>query len=249
MYYVYKITNIVNNKIYIGVHKSDSIQSDQYLGSGKILNVAVIKYGRDKFKRDILYEFENKQSAYAMQKLIVDKQFVKRKDTYNIKQGGDGGWYRLNETQNIEHISKGKVVVRDKDGNIFQTDVDDPRYLSGQLVSHIKGKVTVKDSNGITFQVDKSDPRYISGQLVGNQKGFIIAKDPNGIIARVSKDDPRWLSGQLVGVAKGNILQGHQLGDKNSQYGTIWVTNGIQNKKIKKEQNIPQGWRRGRKLK
>ena len=207
MYYVYKTTNIVNNKIYIGVHKSDSIQNDEYIGSGKYLNIAILKYGRDKFKRQILYQFESKEKAYLMQSQIVDKQFVKRKDTYNIKLGGEGGG------------------------------------------DHLRGTVTVKDKSGNTFQIDKNDSRYKSGQLVGNQKGFIIAKDPNGIIARVSKDDPRWLSGQLVGVAKGNILQGHQLGQKNSQYGTIWVTNGKQNKKIKKDNNIPQGWRRGRKLK
>lgn len=36
------------------------------------------------------------------------------------------------------------------------------------------------------------------------------------------------------------------MGEHNSQYGTMWITNGIQNKKIKKDQVIPQGWRKGR---
>lgn len=38
-----------------------------------------------------------------------------------------------------------------------------------------------------------------------------------------------------------------QSGDKNSQFGTCWITNGIENKKIKKETEIPQGWYKGRK--
>jgi hypothetical protein len=36
--------------------------------------------------------------------------------------------------------------------------------------------------------------------------------------------------------------------EKNSQFGTCWITNGIENKKIKKDEQIPNGWKLGRKL-
>jgi len=39
-----------------------------------------------------------------------------------------------------------------------------------------------------------------------------------------------------------------QIGVKNSQFGSCWITNGIENKKIKKESLIPDGWKLGRKL-
>ena len=32
----------------------------------------------------------------------------------------------------------------------------------------------------------------------------------------------------------------------NSQFGTMWITNGIENKKIKKTDSIPEGFRKGR---
>jgi hypothetical protein len=35
-------------------------------------------------------------------------------------------------------------------------------------------------------------------------------------------------------------------GDKNSQFGTMWITNGIENKKIKKDSDIPIDWKKGR---
>lgn len=38
-------------------------------------------------------------------------------------------------------------------------------------------------------------------------------------------------------------------GEKNSQYGTCWITNGTENRKIQKGDNIPSGWKLGRNLK
>jgi hypothetical protein len=40
-----------------------------------------------------------------------------------------------------------------------------------------------------------------------------------------------------------------QQGQKNSQYGTCWITDGASNKKIKKQDAIPEGWQLGRKIK
>lgn len=40
-----------------------------------------------------------------------------------------------------------------------------------------------------------------------------------------------------------------QKAEGNSQFGTCWITNGIENKKIKKSENLPKGWEFGRKLK
>ena len=42
---------------------------------------------------------------------------------------------------------------------------------------------------------------------------------------------------------------GHMQGPKNSQYGTFWITNGVDNSKAKSENDIPEGWYKGRKMK
>lgn len=44
-----------------------------------------------------------------------------------------------------------------------------------------------------------------------------------------------------------DIKKNHGKGEKNSQFGTCWITNGKENKKIKKEETIPNGWKLGRK--
>ncbi len=48
-------------------------------------------------------------------------------------------------------------------------------------------------------------------------------------------------------IGKTNSLK--QSGDGNSQHGTMWITNGKENKKIRKEEKIPEGWSKGRKIK
>lgn len=89
-YIVYQTINIVNDKIYIGVHITSDI-NDDYLGSGKVLISAIKKYGKDKFKKEILFIFDNKDDMFTKEKELVNESFVNRTDTYNLKLGGSGG--------------------------------------------------------------------------------------------------------------------------------------------------------------
>lgn len=90
-YYVYKTTNKLNGRYYIGVHKSENIELDSYLGSGCILAKAITKYGKENFEREILFEFDTSAEAFNMEKKIVNEDFVNSDDTYNIAIGGHGG--------------------------------------------------------------------------------------------------------------------------------------------------------------
>ena len=55
---IYKITNIVNGKFYIGKHSTLDI-NDSYMGSGVAIKKAIKKYGKENFTKEILFEFEN----------------------------------------------------------------------------------------------------------------------------------------------------------------------------------------------
>lgn len=55
MYCIYKLTNKINGKTYIGQHKYVDV-NDNYMGSGKILKEAQRKYGLDNFLKEILYK-------------------------------------------------------------------------------------------------------------------------------------------------------------------------------------------------
>lgn len=47
---VYMTTNLVNGKMYVGVHSTENLE-DGYLGSGNLIKKAVKKYGRENFDR------------------------------------------------------------------------------------------------------------------------------------------------------------------------------------------------------
>lgn len=97
-YTVYKTTCLVNNKIYIGVHKTLK-ENDSYLGSGTAFKNAESKYGKDSFNKEIIKIFETKQEAYDLEAKLVTKEFIKLDTNYNLKPGGEGGWDYINETR------------------------------------------------------------------------------------------------------------------------------------------------------
>ena len=59
---------------------------------------------------------------------------------------------------------------------------------------------------------------------------------------------PDWTGKKHSEETKERMRQVDRTGVKNSQSGTCWITNGKENKKIKKENIIPNGWKLGRKL-
>ena len=86
-YTVYQTTNIVNGKIYIGVHKTSN-PMDNYIGSGKVIKESIKKYGKQNFKKEILFIYDNIHEAYLKENELVNKSFVERNDTYNLVCGG-----------------------------------------------------------------------------------------------------------------------------------------------------------------
>jgi hypothetical protein len=89
MYTVYKITNILNNKFYIGVHKTND-PNDSYMGSGRAIKEAIEKYGKDNFIKDVILITENKNQAYELEKTLTT--CFTENNNYNMKLGGVGGF-------------------------------------------------------------------------------------------------------------------------------------------------------------
>ena len=118
-YLIYQITNLVNNKIYIGKHITTKIE-DEYFGSGKLIRKAINKYGLENFVKTILFELQNEEEMNLLEKCVVTQEFCNREDTYNINVGGDGGWSYVNYASDYAVGSQKRLQFHSKGGKACQ---------------------------------------------------------------------------------------------------------------------------------
>lgn len=199
MYYtIYRITNKINSKIYIGKHQTENLD-DGYMGSGKHLKRAITKHGIENFTKEIIFIFDNETEMNAKEREVVTEEFCNRPDTYNICEGGKGGFGYINSSG----------MNNRKDWSIV-----------GPLIS--EGLTGLKrPGNGKNFQAyhDSGKAKY------------------DTFTGRSHTTDAKLKIGE-----KNKML----VGERNGSFGTMWITNGRENQKLKKTDAIPDGWLKGR---
>ena len=89
--YIYKTTNLINGRVYIGQKKG--IFNPQYLGSGLLVNKAINKRGRSNFKLEVIVYAKDKEKLNELEKFYIAKyRKIFGKDIlYNLTNGGTGG--------------------------------------------------------------------------------------------------------------------------------------------------------------
>lgn len=113
--YIYKTTNLVNNKCYIGKHES-SEYDPKYFGSGKILRRAIDKYGIHNFVNEVIDtantydELNDKEKHY-----ITQYKDLYGDNCYNIANGGDGGDVFKYSTPEEKQIFVDKMTAINKE--------------------------------------------------------------------------------------------------------------------------------------
>jgi len=228
MYFIiYKITNNINNKIYIGAHKTSN-KDDGYMGSGKILTYAFNKHGIENYSKEILFTYYNRDEMNAKEKELVNESFVARKDTYNIKLGGYGGWDYVNDAikDDVQYKTKrakagrlaADIILREKHGTNWRS-----------IIAKLGGDAS--RNTWESYSESEKQDRIIK------QKQTLKENYPDGF--RISAQHKEAIS-------KANSIK--QKGSGNSQYGKMWITNGTENKMIKKDQLMPDGFGKGRKI-
>lgn len=221
-YTVYKITNMVNGKIYIGVHKTDDL-NDGYMGSGKRLKYAIEKYGIENFTREYLQVFDNAEDMFKMESELVNEEFIARDDTYNLRLGGFGGFDYINSVANSDQ----KITAGSKGGHSYSL-----RYQTDEK-----------------FRIEQNEKRRVALELWRNSEEYenyiksFKLKFPNGsFFGKAHSDETKSRMSEKAKL---------RTGEKSSGFGSMWIMNAEsgESKKIRKDEPIPEGWIKGRKIK
>jgi len=166
-YIVYKTTNLINNRWYIGVHKTNKDRT--YLGSGDLILDAIKKHGAESFIRETLYTYATDTEAYAKEAELVTTDVVKDRMSYNVRLGGSGGWER--------HLNTDKIIVKDKSGKRLKVNRNDVRYLNGELIPWNRGIPQPKSANEKRSMAAKGKPKARYMCIKCNKSVAIQSKD------------------------------------------------------------------------
>lgn len=189
-HYFYKTINLLNGRFYYG---SSGPKEKDYFGSSKELIIDIKKYGKHNFKCIPLRYFRTREDAFNF-----EFKFLRFIDAKNLKM-----CYNLSNFTRYSPI--GMVSVIDNEGNNFCVSTDDPRYLSGELISSVTGTLKVRDITGKIITVSKNDPRYLSGEFKHISTDRIVARDKDGNILQVTREEFETRN-DLYGHAKGKVV-------------------------------------------
>jgi len=201
IYSIYKATNIINGKSYIGFDSNWPSRKEQHKKDSKNTKKdycfynAIRKYGWENFQFELIYQ--SKDSNHC--KDVMEKYFIEEYRTYtrfedcngyNMTLGGEG---TLGYKHTLESKEKVRLIALGNTRTLGMTN-EKRKELGYSLITGKpigskeceetkkkksetrKGKTTVKDEDGNCFLVYCDDERFKSGELVSVMKGSRIGK-------------------------------------------------------------------------
>jgi group I intron endonuclease len=256
IYTIYRVTNTVNNKCYVGFTSNFKKRKFRHLKDANsdsttaIFHRAIKKWGEDSFKWEELYQSRDADHTLNVMEphFITENNSHKSNWGYNMTFGGEGCAGRLglparraatNQQGEICWVTKNEIeqsggsikplslTTITNNGTITTVTSDYYRENKNKLTHVNKGKVTVRDKNGTILQVDIHNSEYQLGELIPVSIDTIPVKNCDGTKTRIHRDDPRYKSGEFIHTSK----------------NTVWWNNGI--KSTMSEECPGEGWIRG----
>lgn len=220
--YIYKTTNKLNGKIYIGQKKSEKFLHEKYLGSGKILHQAILENGKENFSIELLEECDTSEQLNEREIYWISFYNSTNPEIgYNLSKGGyvprlsgiHNGFYGKHHSAE----TRAKFKLRKK-----LCGEEHPRF--GKHLSE-EAKKRISDKNRGRIKTPEEKQKRLETMNKHGGYGW-------------------WIDDEYR-----QKLSLSQQGRNDWAQGTIWINNGNQTKMIHPDQldkYISQGWVRGR---
>lgn len=171
---LYKTTNNVNGKYYIGVHTTDNL-NDGYIGSGWLFKRALEKYGKENFTREILEIHDNREDALMTEsKIVVTNQ--EDKNSYNLRTGGLGGTIHAESTKELlSNITKKQFYSnesREKHSEIMKQYYKKNPQSDETIKKRAAACTGLKRSDETKAKMSKSQKKYFEDNGVSEETRF-----------------------------------------------------------------------------
>lgn len=218
--YIYKTTNMINGKIYIGQKKSNIFLGNKYLGSGKHLKASIDKYGSSNFKCELICWAVNKEELNMLEQYYI-KQFNSQNTDigYNITAGGECGSGPHSQEWKLAHSGKGngrynKEVSQETRDKISKANKNKKRSLEvrQKMSNSLKGKSKPVGFGDKSSKYQKGRKKNISDEIKKNMYEKISAKNSGKIIYNNGIREIRLKKDEIPpeGFIKGRILKGRK---------------------------------------
>ena len=218
---IYKTTNLINGKIYIG---KDKYNNDNYLGSGKILKQAIAKYGRHNFVKEVIEECEDKKT-WLKREVYWIGYFNSIKEGYNIALGGNGGDTISNNPQKKEIYERKRKTENNK-----PTDVKEARLK--KMSESMKTKWNEMRLNNPNFILERNKKISESQKGVPKPIEQINKQKETKRINGTSKGEKNSMFGKHHTGKTKKILSELKLGSKRSDESIKKQKESIKNREI-----------------
>lgn len=249
---IYKTTNLINGKFYIG---QDSKNDPTYIGSGKHFKRAIKKYGKENFKKEILEHCKTHEELD-----IRERHWIKVtnaiEEGYNFATGGQGGNLgplvaeKKSESLKEYHRNNPDKVSGKNNPRYDDTIYEFYNIKTGELFIGTKydlgQKLGINRSSPITNMILVQDNPFGEANGITHYRGWILAHNKDIITLESIKEfrtrnNPNWVSDIIkIEHPERNLVYEGELSGARLLYPEI-RTNGLQ-KLINGIYHCHKGW-------
>lgn len=238
MYKIYLITNIENKKQYVGITKfSIEERFSQHTKRGFLLTESIQKYGEQNFSIELIEEVESAERAYELEIFYIQEYNTKVPNGYNLTDGGDGifGWeaseeYRQECSERVKLLHKEKRVGMYGKKHSEETKKKMSASSKGKPKNWLIGRNISEETKEKLRQINL-------GKTLSEETRKKISENHHDISGKNNPMYGKKHSPETIGKLKERA---------KNRPKRFWINNGVEEKLINVDENIPIGYNKGR---